>query len=239
MTKNNNTPKHYLVSVALASLWGFLGAKELYNGNLALGLARLSTAVIAAVTYLLGSTGVIPAVVPTALVIGLCVWSIIDSLVTYSASNKNIKEQKTKASQTDKNFAKAALVIGISMSVFIGIYATSPTIKSYQQDQAMPAIREQQKENYDKFTKIKLLSNLDAVELVMGSKPDSCTDIKEQIDPSTMEPYEEFFCKYATMTGVNIDQYASEDNTSISLQFVKKNNDSEFTLRNKESSNLL
>lgn len=175
---SNQPTKRYLVSVVLAAFWGFVGTKEWYNGNTKLALVRLGSTIVTVVAGILALTTVIPGVIANLLIAALAVWVIIDSVLTHRAASPQLREQKSRATQADKNFASYSLVIGLVLSLFIGGYSLASAVGSL----SLSSERSQQQidrvEAAKKFAKLQLGNTPEEAEAIIGQEL-TCQDERQ------------------------------------------------------------
>lgn len=192
---SNQPTKRYLVSVVLAAFWGFVGTKEWYNGNTKLALVRLGATVVTVVAGVLALMTIIPGPVANLLVTVLAIWVIIDSVLTHRAASPQLREQKSRATQADKNFASYSLVIGLVLSLFIGGYSLASAVGSL----SLSLERSQQQidrvEAAKKFAKLQLGNTPEEAEAIIGQEL-ACQDERQFQNIATGAISYQMSCSY-------------------------------------------
>lgn len=236
---NNHSQKQYLVSVVLASFWGFLGAKDWYNNNLPLAIARLTISIVTFIMIVLSMSAVLPGSVSSGLFVALAVWVLIDSLLTYQGISPKIKQQKSVASATDKKFATLSIVISCALTLVLITWAGSQFYgnlsSSFHQKRAL----EEGTKDAEKFPAIERGSTVEQVSEVMGREP-TCGETTRTFNVASQTYINGMSCTYGREPGTGIyfggadADYRSHSITLLFRKYEGEQYRDEFTLYSKE-----
>lgn len=240
MNNDNNRPqKQYLVSVVLASFWGFLGAKDWYNNNRPLAIVRLASTIATFIVIILSMTSVLPGSVSSGLFVALAVWVLIDSLLTYQGVSPKIKQQKSVASATDKKFATLSIVISCALTLVLITWAGSQFYgvlsSSFHEQRAL----EEGVKDAEKFPDIERGFTVEQVSEVMGREP-TCGETTRTFNVASQAYINSMSCTYGKEAGTGVSlggadaDYRSHSITLLFRKYEGEQYRDEFTLYSKE-----
>lgn len=240
MNNDNNHPqKQYLVSVVLASFWGFLGAKDWYNNNRPLAIVRLASTIVTFIMIILSMAAVLPGSIGSGLFTALAVWVLIDSVLTYQGIGPKIKQQKSMASATDKKFATFSIIISCVLTLILMAWSGSQLYGSLSSRLHEQRAMEEGVKDAEKFPAIQRGFTLEQVSEVMGREP-ICSDTTRTFNLASQTYINSMFCTYGKEAGTGISFGGADANYrshSITLVFQKYEGEQyrdEFTLHSKE-----